>query len=181
MDIFRRPLVIVSLIGVFCISFAFMKWQQSRELSAQSPPITSAPTANVESGERTEALPAAPVPQQEPPPPMPRAPAAVPAPAMAVTSAGEETPLPSIPVNVRLRKRLDPLRVEAEVRSNSDKPLPVTLRVMNAGAPGGAEIHLDMSPWEVRTVTTDDGLLMSAHDQLIVSSESFKERVFRLP
>jgi len=180
-----RTFSIITFVVVVGGTFAYMMWQRKNQAepvsvrdAAQSSPVEVPATAT---GTATASAP--PGRQQFRPPPTAMLwSAATQRPAASNSSApGEETPEPPLPIAFHIRDLRSLNRIEGELLNVSSKPLSVTLQDVNPGAQGTSELQLDLAPGETKSYSTDDGLIMTARDQLILHSPGFKDRVVRVP
>jgi hypothetical protein len=178
---FRTFCILLAAGVVSCLGFAFayQRYQESREVSA--PDELQSPMAQTAAVTQRSSV----APLSYPAVTSAASLVAVPSPAIAsVPTAGassDDAPAKYLPVAFHIRNLRDRNRIEGEARNISSIPMSLTIRAVNASTQGITELQLELAPGETKSYSTDNGLVMMSHDQIILHSPPYQDRTVRVP
>jgi hypothetical protein len=98
-----------------------------------------------------------------------------------ISTQGSANAAAPMPIAFHIRNLRDQQRIEGEVRNVSSHELSITMQAVSASSGATTELQLTLAPGENKTYSTEDGLVMAAHDKLILSSPPFQNRVVQVP
>jgi hypothetical protein len=166
--------IIATMIVTFSLSVAIMLWERrTPQALPAAPPVAP----------RLVPIPqpaVAPVADSVPPAAEHRAPAIAQAPAntTAVASPQVPTPMP-VALQINHNRRLE--KVEALMSSVSDVPLSIHVSVMNSNGESTAQLTIDLEPWALTAIGTNEGVQLNPGDQVTLQSPPYQERSQRVP
>jgi hypothetical protein len=170
------------IVGFLTVIFFVQRYRELHEPSLQAAPAVEALSV-VESDSPMDpahapiaAATAAPL-----DPPQPKAIPPIERPTLTPGGPNADAPPPPLPIAFHIRNLRDQGRIEGEVRNVSSTPLSITMQAINASTGTTSELQLILAPGQEKNYSTEEGLVMAAHDQLILRSLGFQDRVVKVP
>ncbi|MGA2397341.1 MAG: hypothetical protein ABSG30_04650 [Steroidobacteraceae bacterium] len=165
------------MIVSFTVTFAYLYWKQkTSEVPARATPLVAIPQA-VHAPSRISPL----APSTPADPPVRAAAVAAPRPLAAPSAEPADEQSSLLPVTLRMRHIRRDNRVEGLIKSLSENPLSVTLVSKNHEGDETARVSIQLTPFESKPFSTDDGLDLESGGQVLLQSQGYQDRQAPIP